>query len=239
MEGNKNQLRKMDSISAIGRLTLEIPLIAKEYGARFDLSDNVVQEAIRLIMNKFSKLGLNEIREAYREFASGEIKVQGAEMYGGEFNVATLGKILTAYSTHRAKILAEILKAEFDIQAEAKEKSRAKSLSEKFNLEFPEKVMAAKNEITEWKNIPAFWYDAMRKRGWIDLSKEEYSTIWSESLSLAIEEMNHRKNEETNIFKKYNSDDLMAIRKNISKQIAVFEKVIKNKNWTIPQPTAL
>lgn len=189
-----------------------------------------------LVENRFGFLSISEIKTAYEMWASGETKIQGAEMYGGEFNAGQLGKVLGGYREYRKNILSTFLKEKEEKEREEKEKKRSKILANKFNLEFPKKVMAAKVSFKDWQDVPPFWFDAMKKREWIQLSKDEYLKYWNQSHTLAIDEIKKRKEEETNFFRKYNSDDMIVIRKTISRQLAVFEKVILNAKWAIPQP---
>jgi len=235
VDGYYNQIRDMDSTIRSKDLIIGIALISEQYGGRKDINEDVLDACIDLVENRFGFLSVAEIKTAYEMWASGEIKINGAEMYGGEFNAGQLGKVLGGYRDYRKNIIAVFLKEKEEKEREEKEKQRAQILKEKFNQEFPKKIAQAKKNFTTWQAVPPFWFDTMKKRGWINLSKEEYQKIWNQSFDLALEEMKNRKEKETNIFKKYNGDDLLAIRKNISKQIAVFDKIIKNKKWAIPQ----
>jgi len=235
MQGYENQLRKMDSIHAIKELTIHVPLIAKEYGARFDLSPNVVQEAIRLILKKFGKLGLIEIREAYREFASGEIKVQGAEMYGGEFNVANLGKVLTAYCENRSKVLAELLKQKAEAEAELIEAENHRIRQEQFDKSFPILVMKKKQEFTHWSDVPAHWYKIILSKGWISFEEGEANEIFEEAKGIAKIELRKKESErsQSSIQERFKmtipTEEELA--KRIARQLTIFKKVVQDPDF--------
>lgn len=236
MQGHESQLRKMDSIHAIKELTIHIPLIAKEYGARFDLSPNVVQEAIRLILKKFGKLGLIEIREAYREFASGETKILGAEMYGGEFNVANLGKVLTAYCENRSKVLAELLKQKSEAETELIEAEKHKSRQKEFDKSFPKLVMEKRLEFEKWSDVPVFWYKIILSKGWISFEEGEANEIFEEAKSIAKIELRKKELERSQVsiqelfkMKIPTEEELSKI---IARQLTIFKKVVQDRYFS-------
>ncbi len=231
-EGHKKQLRKMDSITAIAKLTMEIPLIAKEYGARFDLPVNIVQESIRLIIKKFGGLGLMEIREAYREYAAGELKIQGAEMYGGEFNVSSLGKILTGYTQRRNKILIEILKEKEKYETEQNLKAIHEKKQNDFNLNFPKEILKQKKQIKNWNEVPSHWYKLILDRNWIYFKHGEAIEIYKEAEKLAKIELS-KINISISIKERFkrsakNESDLI---KSIARRLTIYKKVVQIENW--------
>ncbi len=233
--GYDNQLRKMPIQNAKARLLMEIPLVAKDYGARFDLSDSILKESVRFILDKFGKLGLNEIREAFREHASGELKVQGAEMWGGEFNIAVLGKILTAYCENRGKILAEILKQQEKLEEEKQEKREHAERQRKADIEFPKMIMRQRAKITHWSEVPVFWYDNFLKKGWIEFEKGEAVEIFEEAKRLASIEIRVKEMQKvqlsTNDRLKFQMPNQSELAKIIARQLTVFKKVVEVEDW--------
>lgn len=234
-QGHNTQLRKMDSVTAIARLTLEIPQVAKIYGARYDVSENVLSESIRLVMKKFGRLGLIEIREAYRQHASGELKVPGGEMWGGEFNVAQIGKILTAYCQNRSKVLSEILKLESEIK-EAEHQAKIHILKQaEFDKTFPKEVLTKRKEIENWFDVPSFWYQLILDRGWIEFYEGEAKEIFEEAKELARIELKKKESQrnQLSIQERFKmtipTEDELA--KRIARQLTIFKKVVQVKSW--------
>ena len=212
------QIRKLDQVHAKGRLIVELPQIAREYGARFDLPENVLTECIFLICEKFNHLAVEEIREAYREFAAGEIEIKGAEMYGGEFNAAQLGKVLTAYSETRRTAAAAILREKQEAEEAARREAQSKALREAFESGFELALYTARTKAKSWQDIPAFWFDACRQRGWLKLTVEEAENTLSRSRLIA---QNEEQTDLRSMFEKVANTDERA--KVIARKLTVFE----------------
>lgn len=223
----------MDGIERTQSLILAIPLTAEKYGGRKDVADMILDACIDLVENRFGFLSIPEITTAYEMWASGELKIKGAEMWGGEFNAFQLGKVLGGYRDYRAKILAAYL-TEKDKQNETeKAEAKAEILKNEFEENFPRMIMEGKQQIQAWSQVPAFWYQALKTRGYISLTGAEMAAITTEAQIMAIKEMNNRKEEEKNIYIKYTAETFLEIRNNIAFQMAVFQKVISNKNFKI------
>lgn len=181
----ENKIRHRDSLTVRRELLVLIPTIAKAWGARYDISEVMLTEAIRIIFAKFSFLAVEEIREAYRQWGAGEIKVRGAEQYGGEFSCASMSKILSAYNEERKLIAAEILKQKAIHKEEKEAEEKRQKMRKKFDIEFPQLIEAAKTKYKSWKEIPEFWFKAAWKRNMIRLSNEEIKAIEAEAIELA------------------------------------------------------
>lgn len=230
------QIRHTDTMSVQARLIILIPLIAQEYGARHDIPKNVISECIRLIMKKFSYLALDEIREAYREWAAGELKVKGASTYGGEFNVSQMGKILTAYCNNRRSILGEFIRQRDEHESRLKEKARKERLQAKFEKEFPVLILKKREEIEDWRQVPEWWYKPIMSRGWVSFEEGEAQTIFEEAQQLAVGELKRLKEErmQENLIRRLTarlpeSEDLS---KSIARKLTIFRKIVLNKDWS-------
>lgn len=210
-------------------LHTELPIIAQQYGAREKIEKHILQECIRLVLEKFRALGLNEIREAYRLKASGFLEAPGAEMWGGTFNADQLGKVLTAYVDHRRRIVA----AYIEEQEREQEKEKARQRREDFNRRFPDMIGKAKQEITDWREVPEYWYDAAMRRGWIEFGPGEAQGIFSEAKELARMEFEEEM-EAAPVAQKAalqaavlgQGDDLDFRAKVYARKISVFRKII-------------
>jgi len=225
--GYENPIRTEEN--APGLLLIELPQIAQEYGARKKLDQGVQKECVRLILEKFKGIGINEIREAYRLKASGFLEAPGAEMWGGEFNADQLGKVLSAYVQHRRRIIAEYLKAK-ELAAE-QEKTRRRR--EEFNRKFPAMIEAAKGRITDWRDVPEYWYQAAKNRGMIQFESGEAQDIYDEAKQLARMEFEEEQ-EKAPITRKASlqaaamgkGDDFEFRAQVIARKITVFRKLI-------------
>lgn len=209
---------------------MELPVIAQQYGAREVITPSVLKECVLLVLEKFQAIGINEIREAYRLKASGFLDAPGAEMWGGTFNADQLGKVLTAYLIHRRKIVATIIEE----KERAEEVDRATKRREDFDRRFPGMIEAAKKEVTDWRDVPEYWYDAARRRGWIDFEDGEAQRIYDEAKELARMEF-EEEHESAPVFRKAalqaailgKGDDLEFCAKNYARKITVFRKLIR------------
>lgn len=181
-------IREMDGMTVSGKLIIELPLIAKAYGAQYDLSMELLTEAVRLIKQKFNFLAIEEIREAYREWSVGELDIK-AEMWGGEFTVAQMAKVLKAYSEKRKKIAAELHKQKKIAIEAAGEQERKEAAQKKFDQEFPQLIEAGKKKYEIWQEVPEFWFKAAYQRGWIKFEQGEADAILKEAEELAALDM--------------------------------------------------
>ncbi|MCB9288890.1 MAG: hypothetical protein H6560_16400 [Lewinellaceae bacterium] len=110
INGYHNQLRHMPAEKAFARLMMAIKEVAQDYGARQAVLEETFTECVRITRKKFAGLGIGEVREAYRMWAAGELNMRKgeAEMYGGQFNAAQLGKVLAAYMEQRRVALGRL-----------------------------------------------------------------------------------------------------------------------------------
>lgn len=200
--------------------------VLSDYGATDTIPEKVILEAVRFVIEKFPQLAVKELKAAYRAWASEEIKIEGAEIYGGKFNVRQLGKVLAAWTEYRNRLNAEYQKkkAEFDFEAEQVEKEarwKAEFETKLFNwLEF------AKGNLTDWRSIPEYVFESLRMRGKIQLSKEEYRQLYADAKELAEIEIENRKMDFIEKNRPAESQNLEATAQGIARKLAVFRKLI-------------
>lgn len=197
-----------------------IPLVAKNYGARFDIDEHLVNECCEIFETHFKALSVQEISFAYQLWTSQEFNLNGAEMYGGEFSAAQFSRVLSAYKKHRQKIVAELLNLQ-DIE-DKKEKVEAAKLAAKKNYldGFEDFVKSKIEKIESWQYVPADWFDTMRTKGWIKITREEALEIFAESKKYAERDMILEKKFLTEL-------DFEAKQKLIAQKITVYRKYIK------------
>jgi len=239
VSGFYDQIRKSTDPNIKGYVSGVITEVAKEYGAREMIDNSILKECIRLVVGskghpgKFGMIGLSEIREAYRQWASGEIQVKGGEMYGGSFNAAQFGKVLTAYLDKRKQVIAAFT----TLKREQEWKEAEQRRDEKWKSEYEENFEKYLQECTaeSWKEIPIHWYDTAMRRGLIDFEKGEAVLIYEEAKGLAKAELISEMQNVENIFQKAGwktqmesgewSEDRAKV---IARKITVFRKLTQN-----------
>lgn len=203
-----------------------IAQVARDYGANVAIEPETYEECVRLVISKFSYLALGEIRAAYRMMSAGEISAKGAEMYGGKFNAAQLGKTLAAYSANRKPILGNYLRLKEEKTFEEKKAARDYRLQNSFDATFSSKIEQAKSTFTTFEQVPEFWYHSALKRKLFSLTSEEGIEIkaLADKVTVLISQ------------RERSSDLLAAMRppgsfesrsKVIARKIAVWEKLIR------------
>ena len=163
-------------------LYAEITNVIRDYGTRKAVQPEIMNEAVRLVLEKFGFLGANEIREAYRQHAAGETQTPAGEMYGGEFNARQLGAILEVYNERRKKIIADYLNAKAEERSHWEEEVRAAKAQSQFETNFFTSIIQARYDQTPWRKIPAAWYDFAEARGWIAPTKKEKVAAWNRAI---------------------------------------------------------
>lgn len=187
ISGYHSQIRHMLPAEASAKVMQQVRHLADAYGARREISEPALFEAVKVIREKFSFLSVDEIAEAYRQWAAGELdmKKKDAEMYGGQFSAAQAGKILDAYSSNRKKIVGAYLREkQARNEQEAKEQADAKKIAA-FDAKFPAIVAKMKSEAKDWRDCPFYIYQAAKDRGLFQIGKEEALEIYADAMSLA------------------------------------------------------
>ena len=225
-QGQTPEQRKVN----IGLVEATIIETAQMYGARENVPRFVISECVRLVFEKYSYLALDEIREAYRQKVAGEIKIKGAEMYGGVFNADNLGKVLTAYNLERKKVMAAFLNEKFEIESKAQKESMKLLRAILFEVCFP--VMLKDNSITEWQQVPEWWYEAAKKRELFTYDQGEKREYYKRAIEIMPKEM---EKEEKQALEEAGGIRLFAkqvstperLAASIARKLVVFEKFIE------------
>lgn len=236
---HKRQMR-LDPINSMARLmAVEIEYIAKNYGARVEIGKASLTEFSKFVLEKFGYLAVEEIRKAYQMWASEEIKVEGGEIYGGSFNVRQIGKVLAAYNEVRKKVLGNYLRLTQDEIEQREQEAKATAMKEKFEAEFPSIVLKAKEKISDWREVPEYFYEAIKKRWGIPFENGEAKVIFEDAKELAIIEIKLDESEsftgglKARFEAKEREKNFDEIAKVIARKLTVFRKVIKNPNFQI------
>lgn len=202
VDGYKNQIRNLSGYDSKTELIKILPFIAEQYGGRKDIPPHVQAECIKLILEKFLFIGIQEIKEAYRMWASGEIEVKGGEMFGGVFNAAQLGKILSAYCIQRKKVIAQYSNLKIEEERKVEDELRRQRMKDKYEAQFFDLIIEAKTKYSDYRDLPLHWYDTLLKKGLIreyyEMEEDEFNTCFQR----AKIDLSEERQESKNLFKK-------------------------------------
>ena len=181
LRGRKNPLRNDQPEAAAVQVAALLSELAKEYGARDEDTEAAISEAATNIVQRFGFMGIHEIREAYRQWANEEIKVSGAEMYGGKFSARQVGMILSAYNERRRKLIAAYEDEKNEMTFRKEQEAKARRAAKQFETEFFYQIIRARAQGRRWQDVPDGWYDFATARGWIAVTDEEKAEAWKRS----------------------------------------------------------
>lgn len=220
-------------------MTSELDHIAKNYGARQEIEKDTLKEITKFIVEHFGFLALDEIRRAYQMWASEQIKVEGGEIYGGVFNVRQIGKVLAAYNEKRKVVLGNYLRIAQEEKEQAARLEKERWMKEKFEAEFPGILMKAKKTITDWREVPEYFYDSIQKRWGIEFEPGEAQKIFEDAKEIARLEIAGTLADSFGGGLKARFEALEReksfeeIAKVIARKITVFRKIIKNSTFKV------
>lgn len=175
---------------------------AESYGSRKGINDEILAECIELLIEHFGKIGVTEIRTAYQLWSMRVI--EGAEMWGGEFNAQQLGRVLSDYVRYRHKVVMQIIEESHRIDREQKRRAFMDQKNEETKAAFPEDLQAAKEQYQkgewskEWRSVPGHWYSLAAYHGFLtldddfvlqDLDADEKADFWRKAKEAAQQEL--------------------------------------------------
>ena len=172
----------------VAEIEAQVKFICENYGARVKVAKEPLKEAARNVREKFAYIAPEEITEAYRLWACGEIQAPGAEMYGGQFNAAQLSKILAAYSQKRRPVVGAYLRERQREEWEQKKAAHARAWKAHYEQHFDKILEQLKSKAKSWRDVGAHLYDTARRRGLIRFEPGEAQQIYQEALRHAQEE---------------------------------------------------
>lgn len=178
--GYECQVRHLDVDHQDTLVAAAIRQFAESYGSRKKISDEVLAECIELIIDHFGKIGLIEIRTAYQLWAMRVIN--GAEMWGGEFNALQLGRVLSDYVQYRQKVVNQFITRRDEItERERKERERIDKTQATIN-NFPQELNKARanSENRTWQQVLGNWYKLAEYHGYLQLTEEEKRPYWEQ-----------------------------------------------------------
>jgi hypothetical protein len=213
-------------------LLAEMVLTAQAYGARMELAPTIAKECALLVARKFPQLAIPEIREAYRQWASGQTHPEGADMYGGSFNAAQLGKVLTAYCSRRDRIAADIRRAYADEQEAMRQAATAEAQRQTFAKTFPLKFQALRTTATTWQDVPLYIFDVLYRRRLITVTPEYTAETLVRAEAIAKQQIEEERLDNRARFISINQDARIT---NIAKRLATWELAVNNPDFQLPE----
>ena len=234
ISGYHNQIKKMQQPEQYRFLMVELPIIARAYGAKKILDNSTYKECVKIVITKFGFLSIADIREAYRQFASGEIVTKSGEMYWGEFNSLNLARVLSEYNKSRKKIVAEFLRIIQNEKEKEMAEDRQIEMERRFNSGFTQMLEDGKNTFDKWQQVPAYWYKSCMKRNLFDLEKMNANAIYAKAGELVHAEMLE---EAQNPYKSIiDQVDTSEMQKRIARKLAVWIHILgKELNLELTQ----
>lgn len=193
--GYDNKIRdviKRDYVTLIQNATTIIGEMLTAYcGATTDgTHSGVVSECVALLTHKFSHLGVNEIREAYRLASIDKIDVD-IRAYRGVATVFAFGQVMTAYDKLRGSYIKILEDKKLEEERLANQENEKKKKD--FQLQILEWFVLAKatkgKKLKSVNDIPFYYFDTLVEANAISIDKEtkqvyldRATTLLSESL---------------------------------------------------------
>lgn len=222
----------IDQDFAAKYLLIEIRKIAEQYGGRIKSDDAIIGECVKLTLNNFKLIGIEEVREAFRAYASGLLEVN-AEMYGGVFNVAVFGKVLSGWVEYRRKVIDKYLKIQQAAQQEENERRKEEFFKSKHDQEFENWIAKGKAEYKTWEDVPEWFYDTATRLKYLKIGKEEAIAIFDEAKKIAAMQKEEERGQIAMMkdARRLTAKgfDIEARQKTIARKIAVFRKLINHE----------
>ena len=219
-----------DDPDANQKLIAMLSLVSESFGSRKEINSRVLQTCVRIVRHQFSKIGIQEIYQAFEWNSAGII--EGGKMWGGEFNADVLGQTLNAYMKKRRLIVNEIINQQEEQKRIEQKQIQIEKKRENYNRLVSNFEDIYKSQSFEsWHKIPAYYYDIAKQKGLIKFAKGEAVSIYQRAKQIAKQELRQQIDNCSNIhlvgslIKKLELGECEERAKVIARKISVFEKV--------------
>lgn len=191
------------------------------------LTDEFVNEASESIIKKFSMLGVNEIKEAFR-LASINVISSDLRSFGGRISIQVIGKTLDNYLEYRKPIAAEILTEQREQQRIQDEVSDIESRRDyqKAVTDFWIQETMPKS----WIDCPAYFLETLEEMNLVTLEQEKRHEFYRKAKAYRIEELERQKNKASTLedirnanSQLFNIDGEKGVIINYAKSMYLFE----------------
>lgn len=193
--GHRNKIRDLPPQEAANHLQKSLTYLTKLYmGVQLSKEDGpLIVEGADFVRTKYSHLGLEEIREAFR--LANDLQVN-LKAYYGTFSLISIGELLDVYTKYRNKVLNQLLDEQKKIddakrkeaEKDDKNKEAVQDAIEAFTL-----AVKCKDEMPmydNWAAIPQNWYDILLREKLIEVTpemKKKVATIAKDRAKLEFE----------------------------------------------------
>ena len=229
IKGWGSPIRKMDSLSAQLQVLTAVTRASLDYGMRSEVPDRIYKECVTVVLEKFAHIGVEEIREAYRANAAGELDTKGkGEMWGGEFNCANFTAIIAAYCEKRKKVVAAYTNALHEAEEAARQAARKERYKRWFEENFENILKRVAEKAESWQDCPEYLYHSCEKRGLIALNIDEKREIFKRAVDVSKVQVQLKKEAAISLkdILEYATEKHEDRGKVIARQIALWECVI-------------
>ena len=194
------------------------------------LSEEFEKEAIELITKKFSMLGTNEIKEAFR-LASVNIINADLRAFGGRINTQVIGNVLSAYIAYRNPIHKKIID-----QKELEKRNQEQLDNIEAKKKYREEVInwfKSKPKVDSYKEVRFYQYEILEQEGLVNNTIDEIQEFVNQAKQIIELEKSQLKHKSSNIMELRNlvstfNSNKNARVKNLAKELALFDAIKKN-----------
>ena len=195
----QNPIRTMDKTDVVSGCSAMVVICAKMYcGMQEDkMLPEAIQESVRFIYKNFSMLGVQEIREAFSMAAANRWEGITMSSYYGQFTIAMLGDILSAYLKYRRMVISEVMNVieqeEKDRKHEQEKVAKNEKAIQLVIQDLENKLISLQSgeqiEWDSWHDVPAFYAEIACANGFIEDDRIFKAQIWEQSKQLAKHEL--------------------------------------------------
>lgn len=169
--GYRNQICKMDPHQAKELIKGSLAKILIRYGQKSDFDPILVKELMDDILERWSHLGVDELKHAFQLWSAGEIGDRNAEMYG-VFNATVLNRVLAAYEKHRAEVINRELQKQRDMEFEKNEEQKRAEYQASLDAMTDDDIRAEVEKCSTYDQIPEWVLIQVSKRKLIRIDLE-------------------------------------------------------------------
>lgn len=156
----------------------ELTYCATNYSGARDVPDDMLDEAAEFVATRFGDFAIDEVREAFRLAAAGELGDVDMKAYYGQFTIVILGAVLSAYKVYRRRIAQAIQRAEQEAEDKWRESVQAQVWSEEGWARERLSVLQAMGNVT-MTDVGEIDYTTFKKLGWMVVDKAKAEEIWA------------------------------------------------------------
>lgn len=180
-------MMKAGGMEPVVLLHTEVKFCAATYCAAPNTEREVIEESARFIASKFGHMNVNEIREAFRLAAAGQIDAS-LNAYYGMFSVSILGKVLSAYDDHRTQAYREVRARINAEQQERENEQRAERLKEQFGTIGEQfQALTERNEkYPTWQSLPGWFAEKVVRDDLAGFCHDEKGKMWVTAKAWAV-----------------------------------------------------